>query len=127
SLSRATILLEQGTIRRKRRLPQLTAAWTRPYGKSEVAERLTQSRPPAHRRIGDEPTSRRAGRGRAVSRDRLARQAAGSRLWELMRAGRLKQFAARAVGRTYRFNMADVESLVRRQAGGGFNTLARTR
>ena len=51
----------------------------------------------------------------------------GNRLWELMRAGRLKQFPHVRIGRTYRFNMADVESWVKRQAAGGFNTLARSR
>ena len=51
----------------------------------------------------------------------------GNRLWELMRAGRLKQFPHVRIGRTYRFNMADVESWVRRQAGGGLSTLARSR
>ena len=51
----------------------------------------------------------------------------GNRLWELMRAGRLKQFPHVRIGRTYRFNMADVESWVKRQAGGGFGTLARSR
>jgi predicted DNA-binding transcriptional regulator AlpA len=51
----------------------------------------------------------------------------GNRLWELMRAGRLKQFPHVRIGRTYRFNMADVESWVRRQAGGGLNGLVRSR
>ena len=51
----------------------------------------------------------------------------GNRLWELMRAGRLKQFPHVRIGRTYRFNMADVESWARRQSAGGPNTLARSR
>ena len=51
----------------------------------------------------------------------------GNRLWELLRAGRLKQFPHVRIGRTYRFNMAEVEAWVRRQAGGGLNTLARSR
>jgi len=51
----------------------------------------------------------------------------GNRLWELMRAGRLKQFPHVRIGRTYRFNMADVEAWVKRQAGSGFDTLARSR
>ncbi len=51
----------------------------------------------------------------------------GNRLWELMRAGRLQQFPHVRIGRTYRFNMADVESWARRQAGGGSNRLARSR
>jgi predicted DNA-binding transcriptional regulator AlpA len=51
----------------------------------------------------------------------------GNRLWELMRAGRLKQFPHVRIGRTYRFNLADVEAWVGRQAGGGFDTLARSR
>ena len=51
----------------------------------------------------------------------------GNRLWELMRAGRLKQFPHVRIGRTYRFDLADVESWVKRQAGGGFKTLSRSR
>ena len=51
----------------------------------------------------------------------------GNRLWELLRAGRLKQFPHVRIGRTYRFNMADVEGWVRRQAGDGLNGLARLR
>lgn len=41
----------------------------------------------------------------------------GNRLWELLRAGRLKGFPHTRIGRTYRFNMVDVEAWTRRQAG----------
>ena len=51
----------------------------------------------------------------------------GNRLWELLRAGRLKNFPHVRIGRTYRFNLADVEGWVRRQAGGDLNGLARSR
>jgi len=43
----------------------------------------------------------------------------GNRLWELLRAGKLKGFPHTRIGRTYRFNMVDVETWVRRQAGAG--------
>lgn len=51
----------------------------------------------------------------------------GNRLWELLRAGRLKHFPHVRIGRTYRFNLADVEAWVRRQAGGGLAGLSRSR
>ena len=51
----------------------------------------------------------------------------GNRLWELLRAGRLRGLPHVRIGRTYRFNMADVEAWVRRQAGGGPNVFARSR
>ena len=51
----------------------------------------------------------------------------GNRLWELLRAGKLRQLPHVRIGRTYRFNMADVESWVKRRAGDGFETLARSR
>ena len=51
----------------------------------------------------------------------------GNRVWELLRAGRLKHLPHVRIGRTYRFNMADVEAWVRRQAGGGMSGLARSR
>ena len=50
----------------------------------------------------------------------------GNRLWELLRAGKLRQLPHVRIGRTYRFNMADVEAWVRRQAGDG-SGLARSR
>ncbi len=50
----------------------------------------------------------------------------GNRLWELLRGGKLKQLPHVRIGRAYRFNMADVEAWVRRQAGGG-NGFARSR
>lgn len=51
----------------------------------------------------------------------------GNRLWELLRAGKLKQLPHVRIGRTYRFNMADVEAWVRRQAAGNGNGFARSR
>lgn len=51
----------------------------------------------------------------------------GNRLWELLRAGRLKHFPHVRIGRTYRFNLVDVEAWVRRQAGGGLAGLSRSR
>ncbi len=51
----------------------------------------------------------------------------GNRLWELLRAGRLKHFPHVRIGRTYRFNLADVEAWVRRQAGDGLAGLSRSR
>ena len=51
----------------------------------------------------------------------------GNRLWELLRAGRLKHLPHVRIGRAYRFNMADVEAWVRRQAAGGLNGFARSR
>ena len=51
----------------------------------------------------------------------------GNRLWELLGAGRLKNFPHVRIGRTYRFNLADVEAWVRRHAGGGLEGLARSR
>ena len=51
----------------------------------------------------------------------------GNRLWELLRAGRLKGLPHIRIGRTYRFNMAEVEAWVRQQAGGGSNGTARSR
>jgi hypothetical protein len=51
----------------------------------------------------------------------------GNRLWELLRAGRLKGLPHIRIGRSYRFNMGDVESWVRRQAGVGSNGTARSR
>lgn len=51
----------------------------------------------------------------------------GNRLWELLRAGKLKHLPHVRIGRTYRFNMADVEAWVRRQAGGGTSGLVRSR
>ncbi len=51
----------------------------------------------------------------------------GNRLWELLRAGKLKHLPHVRIGRTYRFNLADVEAWVKRQAGGGTNGLLRSR
>jgi excisionase family DNA binding protein len=50
----------------------------------------------------------------------------GNRVWELLRAGKLTVPHVR-IGRTYRFNMADVEAWVRRQAGSNGNAIARSR
>ena len=54
-------------------------------------------------------------------------QRPGNRVWELLRAGKLKGLPHVRIGRTYRFNMVDVETWVRRQAGDGTNGLARSR
>ena len=51
----------------------------------------------------------------------------GNRVWELLRAGKLKGLPHVRIGRTYRFNMADVEAWVRREAGAGGNGFARSR
>jgi len=51
----------------------------------------------------------------------------GNRVWELLRAGRLKGLPHVRIGRTYRFNMTDVETWVRRQAGVAGNGLVRSR
>jgi excisionase family DNA binding protein len=51
----------------------------------------------------------------------------GNRVWELLRAGRLKGLPHVRIGRTYRFNMAEVEAWVRRQAGATSNGFARSR
>lgn len=51
----------------------------------------------------------------------------GNRVWELLRAGRLKNLPHVRIGRTYRFNMSDVETWVRRQAAGNGNGFARLR
>lgn len=50
----------------------------------------------------------------------------GNRLWELLRAGKLKHFPHVRIGRTYRFNLADVEAWVKRQAGSHGNGFARS-
>ena len=51
----------------------------------------------------------------------------GNRLWELLKAGKLKQLPHVRIARTYRFNMADVEAWVRRQTDGGLRATARSR
>ena len=43
----------------------------------------------------------------------------GNRLWELLRAGKLKGLPYLRIGRSYRFTLADVEVWVRRQAANG--------
>ena len=45
----------------------------------------------------------------------------GNRVWELLRAGRLKGMPYIRIGRSYRFNMGDIEAWVRRQAANGSN------
>ena len=50
----------------------------------------------------------------------------GNRLWELLRAGKLKQLPHVRIGRTYRFDLAQVEAWVRRQTADG-TSLARSR
>ncbi len=54
-------------------------------------------------------------------------QRPGNRVWELLRAGKLKGLPHVRVGRAYRFNMADVEAWVRREAGSSANGFARSR
>ena len=39
----------------------------------------------------------------------------GNRLWELLKAGKLKGLPYLRLGRRYRFNMAEVEAWVKRQ------------
>ena len=56
-----------------------------------------------------------------VSRGRRS----GNRLWELIRAGKLKGLPYVRIGRSYRFNMAEVEAWVRRQGANGSNGTAR--
>jgi excisionase family DNA binding protein len=51
----------------------------------------------------------------------------GNRVWELLRSGKLKGLPHVRIGRTYRFNMSDVEAWVRRQAAGGLNGAMRPR
>ncbi len=54
-------------------------------------------------------------------------QRPGNRVWELLRAGKLNGLPHVRIGRTYRFNMVDVEAWVRRQAGSSGNGFARSR
>ena len=56
-----------------------------------------------------------------VSRGRRS----GNRLWELIRAGKLKGLPHLRIGRSYRFNMAEVEAWVRRQGTNGSNGTTR--
>ncbi len=42
----------------------------------------------------------------------------GNRLWELLKAGKLKGLPYLRIGRRYRFNLADVEAWVKRQMAG---------
>ncbi len=51
----------------------------------------------------------------------------GNRLWELLRAGKLKGLPYLRIGRSYRFNMAEIEAWVRRQAANGTNGTMRLR
>ncbi len=45
----------------------------------------------------------------------------GNRVWELLKAGKLKGLPYLRIGRRYKFLMADVEAWVRRQAANGSN------
>ncbi len=51
----------------------------------------------------------------------------GNRVWELLRAGKLRGLPYLRIGRRYRFNMADIEAWVKRQAANGANGTARIR
>ncbi len=51
----------------------------------------------------------------------------GNRVWELLRAGKLNGLPHLRLGRRYRFNMADVEAWVKRQAANGSNGTLRLR
>lgn len=51
----------------------------------------------------------------------------GNRVWELLRAGKLNGLPHVRIGRAYRFNMADVESWVKRQTDGELRATARSR
>ncbi len=48
----------------------------------------------------------------------------GNRLWELLKAGKLRGLPYLRIGRRYRFNLADVEAWVKRQmtASGSIGT-----
>lgn len=54
-------------------------------------------------------------------------QRPGNRVWELLRSGKLKGLPHVRIGRAYPFNMADVETWVKRQAGTNGNGFARSR
>ncbi len=43
----------------------------------------------------------------------------GNRIWELLRAGKLKGLPYVRVGRAYRFDLGHVEAWVKRQTGQG--------
>jgi excisionase family DNA binding protein len=52
----------------------------------------------------------------------------GNRVWELIRAGKLKGLPYLRIGRRYRFNMAEVEAWVKRQmTANGSNGMLRLR
>jgi excisionase family DNA binding protein len=51
----------------------------------------------------------------------------GNRVWELLRAGKLKGLPHVRIGRTYRFPMAEVEVWVKRQTGAELQGFARSR
>jgi hypothetical protein len=63
--------------------------------------------------------TRGAGGVCGVPRDRLARQAAGQPALGLLRAGKLRGLRYLRLGRTYRFNLAEVDGWVKRQTAGG--------
>ncbi len=47
----------------------------------------------------------------------------GNRVWELLRAGKLRHLPHVRIGRAYRFNLGDVEQWVKRQAGTASGTM----
>ncbi len=51
----------------------------------------------------------------------------GNRLWELMRAGKLRGLPYLRLGRSYRFNLGEVDTWVKRQAANGTNGATRLR
>jgi hypothetical protein len=51
----------------------------------------------------------------------------GNRLWELLRAGKLRGLPYLRLGRTYRFDLSVVEDWVKRQAANGANGTTRLR
>jgi excisionase family DNA binding protein len=52
----------------------------------------------------------------------------GNRVWELLKAGKLRGLPYLRIGRRYRFNMADVDAWVKRQmTANGSNGMLRLR
>jgi hypothetical protein len=51
----------------------------------------------------------------------------GNRLWELLRAGKLRGLPYLRLGRTYRFDLSVVDDWVKRQAANGANGTTRLR
>lgn len=51
----------------------------------------------------------------------------GNRLWELLHAGKLKSLPHLRIGRSYRFDLGQVDTWVKRQMANGSNGSARLR